>query len=72
MCTYVSAIRTLSKRYLPNTLIKPAKLQEMISEVKKSLQIANPDYDLVLNRLHLYYDMQHVTFGIDTDMNLVI
>ena len=27
---------------------------------------------MVLDRLHLYYDMQLVTFGIDKDMNLVI
>ena len=33
--TYVSAIRILAKGYLPNTLIKPAKLQEILSEVKK-------------------------------------
>ena len=72
LCTYVSAIRVLAQGYLPNTLIKPAKLQEILSEVKKTLQITNPDYDLVLDRLHLYYDMQLVTFGIDRDMNLVI
>ena len=36
------------------------------------LQITNPDCDLVLDRLHLYYDMPLVTFGIDKDMNLVI
>ena len=72
LCTYVSAIRVLVKGYLPNTLIKPAKLQEILSEVKKTLQITNPDYDLVLDRLHLYYDMQLVTFGTDKDMNLVI
>ena len=41
-------------------------------EVKKSLQHTNPDYTLVLDRLHLYYDMQLVTFGIDKYMNLVI
>ena len=70
--TYVSAIRVLAKGYLPNTLIKPAKLQEILSEVKKMLQITNPDYDLVLDKLHLYYDMQLLTFGIDKDMNLVI
>ena len=40
--------------------------------MKKSLHITNPDYDLVLDRLYLYYDMQLVTFGIDKDMNLVI
>ena len=65
--TYVSA-----KGYLPNSLIKPAKLQDILSEVKKTLQITYPDYDLVLDRLHLYYDMQLVTFGIDKDMNLFI
>ena len=72
LCTYVSAIRVLAKGYLPNNLIKPAKLQEILAEVKKTLQITNPDYDLVLDRLHLYYDMPHVTFGIDKDMNLII
>ena len=27
-----------------------------------------PDYNLVIDRLHLYYDMQLVTFGIDKDI----
>ena len=70
--TYVSAIRILAKGYLPNTLIKPAKLQEILSEVKKSSQTTNQDYDLVLDRLHLYYDIQLVIFGIDKDINLII
>ena len=70
--TYVSAIRILANGYLPKTLMKPTKLQEILSEVKKSLQFTNPDYNLVLDRLHLYYDMQLVTFSIDKDMNLVI
>ena len=70
--TYVSAIRVLAKGYLPNTLITPKKLQEILSQVKNSLLPTNPDYTLVLDRLHLYYDMQLVTFGIDSDMNLVI
>ena len=72
MHNYVSAIRVLAKGYLPNTLIKPAKLQEFLTEAKKTLQITNPDYDLVLDRLHLYYDMPLVTFSIDKDMNLII
>ena len=71
LCTYISAIRILAKGYLPYTLITPKKLQEILSELKKSLLITNPDYTLVLDRLHLYYDMQPVTFGIDSDMNLV-
>ena len=70
--TYISAIRILAKGYLPNTLITPKKLQEILTEVKRSLHITNPDYSLVLDRLHLYYDMQLVTFGVDKDMNLII
>ena len=72
MDTYVSAIRVLAKGYLPNTLIKPTKLQEILTEVKRMLEFTNPDYDLVLDRLHLYYDMQLVTFIIDKDMNFII
>ena len=70
--SYVSAIRVLMKGYLPPNLITPSKLQGILAQVKKSLQHTNPDYALALERLHLYYDMQLVTFGIDKDMNLVI
>ena len=70
--TYVSAITVLAKGYLPNTLITLAKLQEIFIEVKKSLQITNTDYDLVIDRLHLYYDMSLITFGTDKNMNLII
>ena len=31
-----------------------------------------PDYTLVLDRLHLYYDVQLVTFSINRDMNIII
>ena len=72
LCTYVSAIRILAKGYLPNTLIKREKLQEILDELKNSVHITNPDYNLVLDRLHLYYDMQLITFGIEKDMNIII
>ena len=52
-------------------MIKPAKLQEILIEVKKTLQITNPDYDLVIDRLHLYYDIPLITFSIDKDMDLI-
>ena len=54
LCMYASAIRILAKGYLPNTLITPEKLQGILSEVRKTLQVTNPDYDLVIDRLHLY------------------
>ena len=64
--------QNLAKGYLPNALLTPSKLKETLSEVRKMLQVTNPDYDLVIDRLHLYYDMQLVTFGIDKDKNLIV
>ena len=69
---YAYAIRILAKLYLPNTLVTPSKLKEILSEVKTALQTSNPDYDLLIDRLHLYYEMQLVTFGMDKDKNLII
>ena len=36
------------------------------------MQINNRDYDLVIKRLYLYYNMKLVTFGIDGQRNLII
>ena len=36
--SYVSAIRIPAKGYLPNTLITPSKLQEILAAGTKSLQ----------------------------------
>ena len=41
-------------------------------KLKRSLHQTNPDYALVFDRLHMYYDMPLVTFGVDRNMNLVI
>ena len=69
---YTTAIRVLAKAYLPISLITPLKLKEILSEVKVAIKKTNPDYDLVKDRLHLYYDMKLVTFGIDKERNLII
>ena len=69
---YATAIRVLAKEYLPFSLITPLKLIEILSEVKVALKKTNPDYNLVIGRLHLYYDMKLVTFGIDKERNLII
>ena len=69
---WTSAIRLFAKGYLPNTLVTPSKLKEIFSEVEAALWISNPDYDLVIDRLHLYYNMQLVTFDMDKDKNLII
>ena len=48
------------------------KLQEILNAVKKAICTINPDSDIVTKKLHLYYDMKLVTFGIDRDRNLII
>ena len=72
LCIYTTSIRILAKGYLPILLITPSKLREILNDVKTAIRKTNPDYDLVIDRLHLYYDIQLVTFGIDKDKNLII
>ena len=52
------------KGYLAISLVTPLKLQEILDSVKKALIIDNPEYDIVIKRLHIYYDMKLVTFGL--------
>ena len=70
--SYSKAIRVLSKGYLSISLIPPSKLEAILLQVRTALGKMNKDYDLVLNRLYLYYDMKLVTFGIDKQKNLII
>ena len=69
---HASAINILAKGYLPISLVTPSKLRGILNEVKTAIWKNNPDYDLVIDRLYLYYDMQLVTFGIDKDKKLII
>ena len=69
---YSKAIRVLSKGYLPISVMPPSKLEAILEQVKLVLVKTNKDYDLVLTRLYLYYDMKLVTFGIDNQKNLII
>ena len=69
---YAQAIRVLSKGYLPISLLSPSKLDLILQKVKQAVQIRNKDYDLVIKRLYLYYDMKLVTFGIDDERNLIV
>ena len=70
--TYSKALQILSKGYLPIYLLLPSKLERILNEVRIVITQSNKDYDLVLTRLHLYYDMKLVTFGIDNQRNLII
>ena len=54
--SYIDAIQILSTGYLPINFVPPSQLKAMITQVIK--------------RLHLYYDMKLVTFGIEDNSNL--
>ena len=69
---YAKVVRILAKGYLPISLVTPYKLQEILNSVKETLIKSNPGYDIVIKRLHLYYNMKLVTFGIDKNRNLII
>ena len=71
LCIYATSIRILAKGYLPISLIITSKLREILSYVKTAIRESNPNYDLVIDRLHQHYNMQLVTFGIDKDKNLI-
>ena len=69
---YAKVVRILAKVYLPISLITPLKLQEILNSANYTLTQTNPDYNIIMKRLHLYYDMKLVTFGIDRKRNLII
>ena len=70
--SYSKAIRILSKGYLPITLIMPSKLEAILQQVQLAITKSNQDYEIVLNRLYLYYNMKLVPFHIDYQKNLII
>ena len=72
MKSYSKAIRILSKGYLSITLITPSKLEAILQQLQLAITKSNQDYEIVLNRLYLYYNMKLVMFGIDYQKNLII
>ena len=72
LCIYAKAVGILGKGYLSISLVMPLELKEILDSVKETLIKTNPDYDIVMKRLHLFYDMKLVTFGIDRKRNLII
>ena len=69
---YAKDIGVLSKGNLQIFLLPSMKLQEMGNEVKKAIQITNPDYNIVIKELHLYYGLKLVTFCINEKRNLIV
>ena len=69
---YATSMRILAKGYSAISLISPSTLREILSNIETAIRKTNPDYDLVIDRLHLYYDMKFATFGIDKERNLIL
>ena len=69
---YSKVIGVLSKGYLPISLLPPSKLENILKQVRIAIAKSNKDYDLVLTRLYLYYNMKLVTFRIDNQRNLIV
>ena len=69
---YSKAIRSLSNGYLPISLLPPSKLEKILKEDRIAIAKSNKDYDLVLKRLYLYYNMKSVTFGIDNQRIMIV
>ena len=69
---YVNEIRILLKSYLPISPMPPTKLKEILDEVRNAIQITTLDYVIVIKRLHMYYNMNLVTFCINKERNLIV
>ena len=60
------------KGYLSISLLHPIKLQEILNEVKKTIQITKTDCNILTKSLYLHYDMKLVTFDINYKRNLIV
>ena len=53
---YAKVITVPSRSYLQISLLPPSKMHKILGEVKMAIQIANPDYDIVIKWLHLLWN----------------
>ena len=64
--------RVLLNNFLPISLLPPNKIAGNSERSQKGHSDFNPDYEIVIKRLHLYYNMKLVTYGINKERNLVV
>ena len=69
---FLSAVRILSKGYLPASLFPPTILHRITSNALQMVQKKNPDYVLMIKHVTEYYDMKMVTIGINDGEELVV
>ena len=66
---FLSAVRILSKDYLPASLFLPTILCRITSNALQLVQRRNPDYVLMIKHVMEYYNM---TFGVNDGEELVV
>ena len=69
---FLSAVRILSKGYLPASLFPPTILCRITSNALQMVQKKNPDYVLTIKHVMEYYDMKMVTFGVNDGEEIVV
>ena len=69
---FLSAVRILSKGYLPASLFPPTVLHRITSNALQMVQKKNPDYVFMIKHVTEYYDMKMVTFDINDSEELVV
>ena len=69
---FLSAVRILSKGYLPASLFPPTILRRITSNALQMVQKKNPNYVLTIKHFTEYYDMKMVTFGVNDGEELVV
>ena len=68
---FLSAVRILSKGYLPASLFPPTILRRITSNALQMVQKKNPDYILTIKHV-TEYDIKMVTFGVNDSEELVV
>ena len=59
----LDALDNLSNNLLSHSVIKPADLKRMIEHVKQQLHDHFPDYSLVIDKVHEYYNLPLIHFA---------
>ena len=69
---FLSAVRILSKGYLPASLFPPTILHRITPNALQMVQKKNLNYVLTVKHVTKYYDMKMVTFGVNDGEELVV
>ena len=61
----LDAIAILSQRRLPRSLFPDQRIEGILAQVDKMVRLRYPDYELAVNHISHYRDMELVTFSVD-------